>query len=479
MSSKADIKRAGAVPPVSDHVLGLPSLILFALFMVLVALLGGSSRPDPTQIVILRPAIALLLVPLFYMMSREALARGRAPLFLLLALALVMALQTVPLPPSVWHALPGREPVVALDRALGWDEAWRPLSLVPGRTFNALASLAVPLAACLMALVLRLDRATLLWAVFALGVTSAAIGLLQVSGLNFLYLYEFASVGSASGLFANRNHGATLALLTVLTAAYLRFGSPAGREGGGRGIILMGGAAIAVLSTLVSGSRAGLAGLVAVLVLFLAMGLAAGGGARRHGRSEGWLGNPRTRLMLAGAAVLLSLVAVVFLFALFDAIPALDRIAQKGLGDEMRIQLWPVVAEMVRTYSWAGIGFGAFEEAYHIHEPVALMAPLYVNQAHNDLAQFVIEGGAAGLVIVVAAAVWIGRTALRGIGGPNAAAGALFWFGVVLVLAAASAVDYPLRTPLMQLVAMFLLLAFAAGPAVIADDGNRAGGVAR
>lgn len=470
MGSTTEHNRAGARAPSPETAIGLPSLVLFVLFLALVALLGGSSRPDPAQIVVLRPAIALLLIPLFYMMSRDALVRGRTPLMLLLALALVMALQTVPLPPSIWQALPGREPIVALDRALGWDEAWRPLSLVPGRTFNAMASLVVPIAACLMALTFRLDRPAMLWAVFGLGVASAGIGLLQVSGLGMLYFYEFASVGSASGLFANRNHGATLALLTVLTAGYLRFGTPFGRESGGRGAILFAGAAIAALSALVSGSRAGLAGLVAVLVLFVAMFLAAGANGVRRGRTKGFLNKAGGRLLVAGLAAATALGAVIFLFAMFDAIPALDRIAQKGIGDEMRAQLWPAIVEMLRTYNWAGIGFGAFEEAYHIHEPVALMAPQYVNQAHNDLAQFVIEGGLAGLAIVAVAAGWVLRTALRRSGGPMSAVGALYWFGVVLVLVSASAVDYPLRTPLMQLVAMFLLLAFAATPPAPGDS---------
>jgi O-antigen ligase len=250
----------------------------------------------------------------------------------------------------------------------------------------------------------------------------------------------------------------------VLTAGYLRFGTPLGREGGGRGAILFAGAAIAALSALVSGSRAGLAGLVAVLVLFVAMLLAAGANGPRRGRSKGFLTNPGARLLVAGLAALVALGAVIGLFVLFDAIPALDRIAQKGIGDEMRAQLWPVIVEMLRTYNWAGIGFGAFEEAYHIHEPVALMAPQYVNQAHNDLAQFVIEGGVAGLAMVGLAAGWVLRTALRRRGGSMSAVAPLYWFGVVLVLVSASAVDYPLRTPLMQLIAMFLLLAFAATP---------------
>ena len=453
---------------------GFAALIVFALFLTLVALLGGSSRPDPVQIVALRPMAALLLIPVLYTISRSAWMPGRGPIVLLLVLAGVMALQLLPLPPSIWHDLPGRGPIAALDEALGRADHWRPLSLVPGRTLNALASLIVPITACLIALAYRLDRAALLWAVFALGLASSVLGLLQVSGLSFLYFYDFASAGTASGLLANRNHGATLAVITLLTGFFLVVQHGRQSERGLRRAILLGGVAIALLSALVSGSRAGLAALMAAAVLAMAMAFAAGmfpiGGRRRAGRGQAVntvSGRPNTGLVVAAAA--LSLAAVIALFVMFDAIPALDRLAQRGIGDQMRAGLWPVLVEMLRTYTWAGTGFGSFEEVYHIHERTALMAPQYVNQAHNDVAQFLIEGGAAAAGIAVLGAVWVLRRMVRSMRGQWSAARAIYWFGIVLVLFAASAVDYPLRTPLMQVVGVFLLLAFAAE----AEPGSR------
>lgn len=469
--------QAVASQPVPESGLGLPSLVVFALFLGLVALLGGSSRPDPVQIIALRPLAALLLVPVLYVLTRDAIAPGRMPLALLLSLAGLMVLQLIPLPASIWQALPGRAPVAALDEALGRAEAWRPLSLVPGRTFNALSSLIVPLTACLIALAYRLERSTLLWAVFVLGMISGVIGLLQVSGMNFLYFYDFASVGSSSGLFANRNHGATLGAVTVLTGLYLAIQESRDGERGLRRAILMGGVAIAVLSALLSGSRGGLAALLATMVLAVAMALAAGAiplkARPKYGRkTRAELGAGLSAGIVAGAGVL-SLAAVIALFALFDSIPALDRLAERGLGDQMRAGLWPVLGEMIRTYTWAGTGFGSFEEVYHIHEPVTMMAPQYVNQAHNDLAQFTVEGGAAGLAIVVVALGWIVRRLVRAARAPGSALSALYWFGVVLVVGAASAVDYPLRTPLMQVVAVFLVMAFAANRTPAQDRAPR------
>lgn len=483
MASKTVHNQAGASRPLPDSGVGLAALVVFALFLATAALLGGSSRPDPAQIVVLRPLAALLLIPVLYSISRAALMPGRAPLALLLALAALMALQLLPLPPSIWHGLPGRGPVVALDEALGRADQWRPLSMVPGRTLNALASLIVPITACLIALAYQLDRAALLWAVFALGLASSVLGLLQVSGLSFLYFYDFASAGTASGLLANRNHGATLAVITMLTGFFLVVQHGRKSERGLRRAILLGGVAIALLSALVSGSRAGLAALMAAAVLAMAMAFAAGmfplkGGRRSsHGHTvAGTLSRSQAGLVVAAAVV--SLAAVIALFAMFDAIPALERLAERGIGDQMREGLWPVLVEMLRTYSWAGTGFGSFEEVYHIHERTAMMAPQYVNQAHNDVAQFLIEGGAAAAAIAVLGSAWVMRRVLRAMRGQWSAARAIYWFGIVLVLFAASAVDYPLRTPLMQVVGVFLLLAFAAEAAPAngtAEPDGRAG----
>ncbi len=46
-------------------------------------------------------------------------------LVLLGALFLLPLLQLIPLPPSIWTQLPGRETAAQVDRLLGWN-VWRP-----------------------------------------------------------------------------------------------------------------------------------------------------------------------------------------------------------------------------------------------------------------------------------------------------------------------------------------------------------------
>lgn len=87
----------------------------------------------------------------------------------------------------------------------------------------------------------------------------------------------------------------------------------------------------------------------------------------------------------------------------------------------------------------------------------------YVNQAHNDWAQVVIEGGLPALMIAFAAIIWLAGS-IRLIWSRRKAA-AIFWLAIFAILGAASLVDYPLRTPIIQSLALWLAL-------VLADDKN-------
>ena len=135
----------------------------------------------------------------------------RAVLAFAVAIACLIAVHLVPLPPAVWQALPGRELVAANDRLAGLNGVWRPFSLAPGTTWNALYSLLVPFAVLLCGI--QLDRDHLLRLVpviLAIGALSGLIGILQVIGdaSGPLYFYRITNGDSAVGLFSNRNHHA-------------------------------------------------------------------------------------------------------------------------------------------------------------------------------------------------------------------------------------------------------------------------------
>lgn len=438
--------------------------VFLALLALVVAALGGSSRPDAPQLVGLRPLAALFLVPAIYWIDRSKLRDIRTPFILLVVLVAWMAIQLIPLPPGLWQALPGREPLAELGAAVGITDVWRPISMVPVRTLNALASLVVPVAGLLLAAATGVSRRTLLLLLIAIGVLNAMLGILQVTGGNAaaLYFYQITNFGSPVGFFANHNHSAVMSALTLVLIAYCATTPELAFHGSmpriGFAILFL----IVLVTALIGGSRAGL------LTTFVALGVSTAMLAieirrvRRQRKRITEASQPNARPVIVLGSALAALGVMIAIFALSDRIPALDRIATSGTFDDLRWGLLPTLREMIVTYGLFGSGFGSFEEVYHIHEPDSLMISSYVNMAHNDWAQLIIEGGVPAVLLVVALCAWLARSlgAVLG-GGAAGVARMLFWLSVAGILLFASLVDYPLRTPLFQLSAVWLVAIFA------------------
>ncbi|MFZ1742044.1 MAG: O-antigen ligase family protein [Pontixanthobacter sp.] len=433
-----------------------------ALFAIVLALLGGSSRPDAVQNAGLLPLAALFLVPALYYIDRRDLAKFKLPLLLIGAWTAWTALQLVPLPPAIWHALPGREPVEQLDSLLSLESAWRPLSMVPSRGFAALFGMIVPVTALLLARSLSSGKQMILIILIAVGSVNTFVGLAQVISGNSqaLYFYAISNFGSPVGLFANHNHSAVLSSLTLLTIAYyvtrLEFSSVQTWHR----IVLASLFVVTLLVALVGQSRAGL------ITGFLA--LCASGSLLWSHRNRPRPGSRKHREAIplqssyVIAALVIALVGMIASFALFDRIPALSRVAESGTFEDLRWSLFPIVTEMALKFGILGTGFGSFEHVYHIYEPDSLMLPSYVNQAHNDLAQMIIEGGVPALLLLGAFLFWVFQTLREFLRtGSDSVSKLVYWATVFAIILFASMFDYPLRTPLFQMVAVWLVAIFA------------------
>ncbi len=435
-----------------------------ALLAGIVALFGGSSRFDMTQTAALRPLTALLLIPAFYFLDMEKVRPAQSLVIMMGLLISWMLIQVIPLPPLLWQALPEREMIADLDQLLGIEGGWRPISFEPVRGWNAMASMVVPVAALLLALALRANARMLLLLVVGLGLFDALLGLLQVasgrSGL--LYFYAVTNPSSPVGMFANENHSAVFSAIGMLVIARLatdsrRLGEPAWlRLGYMPAFILL------LLALLVSGSRAGFA--AGGLALLAAAAMTLSGIARsrrweRQARLEGWLiGHPRVLLF----AFLLAIIALLSAFFSLERAPGLSAILSQDALEDLRVRILPILEQMIRAYWLFGIGFGSFEEVYHIYEPTALMFRSYLNQAHNDWAQLIIEGGLPAAAILIAFFIWIAN-GMREIllSWKSPLIHLLFWLTAIAIICAASIVDYPLRVPAFQLAAVWLVLALA------------------
>lgn len=99
-----------------------------------------------------------------------------------------------------------------------------------------------------------------------------------------------------------------------------------------------------------------------------------------------------------------------------------------------------------------------------MQEPFELLGPRYINHAHNDWLQFVIEGGAAAALLMVAGAAFAIIRIVRMVGEDKegkATGEAWLGLGLLAVLGVASLVDYPLRVPSIMVLTIIALAMFA------------------
>lgn len=438
--------------------------LAIGLFLTVIALLGGSSRPDPIQNALLRPVIALFFIPALYHLRLADLAPVKWLMTLLGLMVAWMALQLVPLPPELWRSLPDRALIAELDELAGLDGTWRPLSMTPFRGLNSLLGVTVPIAALLLAILMKMTTRTTLLAIAAIGLIDAMFGLLQVAGKSESQFYLFAIThrGAPAGVFANENHSAVFSAVALLSIARFSIDEINPRNPFWLRPALAAAFTFILLDALVTGSRAGLIATFAALVAAVAMAWlkkrksTAGVGVSRQ------VGNlkARGRLIIPAFAAVVALVIAGFVW--LERTPALQNILLIDPSDDLRWSLWPLLTDMANMHWIFGTGFGSFDAVYRIYEPTELLLPAYVNHAHNDWAQLVIEGGLPAVVISLVGLGWLGRTwwvVLRK--SDRKAVNIIFWFAWVSIVGAASIVDYPLRTPIFQCVVIWLLASLA------------------
>lgn len=418
--------------------------LLGALFLGL-WLLGGASRPDvPAQAFVRAMAWVVLAIAILKGLV-PAPRSWSFPLKFLAAVGLVLSAQLLPLPPAVWMELPGRDVIEGAASAIGEGQPWRPLSMSPYATINALSALIIPLVVLILAA--RLDRA-LQWrmATIILGAVgaSALLGVTEFAGVAFDYPLINDIGGLMSANFANRNHFALfLAIGCALLPTLLFRRNPSWPMlGAGVGLLV-----VLILAVLSSGSRAGTALVLIATVIGLLLVKSDLVSKSRH--------IPRgTTLTIVVGSVALLAGAVWLSFSLGRA-AAIDRAFAMEAGADLRTQALPVVLGMAARYFPAGTGYGTFDPVYRISEPDALLNPLYFNHAHNDWLEVLLDGGILGLALILVAVVWLAIRSYR------------VWFGqahdgdrlaklgsaVLLLICLASLVDYPARTPLVMAVA--------------------------
>ena len=424
---------------------------LLIAFLAILWVAGGASRADVLGQSAVRFSAWTIIAVAILALPRVDWRAVKEPAIILGAAALLVALQLVPLPPAVWSELPGRAIFTEAAVLTGSTQPWRPLSISPSGTANALGSLIVPAVVLLLAANLtREQHWQIAIFVLALVAAGAVLGVLQFSGASFDNPFTNDMPGDVSGNFANRNHFALfLAMGCVLSLAWAFRARAAGwRVAAGFGLLT-----ILVLMILATGSRSGvIVGLFAIVLAFIAF---------RDRVVQQLKRMPHKLAMPLVAGVVCVMVALVALSIGLDRAASIDRVGMMETDADLRFRIWPVVLNMAQHYFPAGSGFGAFDQVFRISEPDHLLYPRYINLAHNDWAQLTLEGGMLGMILFALILFWFATRSVRAWSSAEAESSSRLFARVGSIIISlvlfASITDYPARTPIVM-----ALLALAA-----------------
>jgi len=436
-------------------------------WLVIVFAAGGSARGDVQSLVFLQTlAFIVLGAGLFSIRRRHLRAHGILFVFAA-AIGLLMALHLVPLPPALWRSLPGRELPGAIDDAVSLSGAWRPLTMTPQATREALWSLINPLAVLVLGVQMRArEQSRLVAILLALGLASGFLALVQIASPDTgpAYLYRITNNGSAVGLFANRNHQAVfLAMLIPHALAWRRLASDGRRVAAHGQWLEWLPAAVYLLFivplVLVTGSRSGTiiaaAALLAAPALFWKLDDTGGASGRGSAKPTG----PGTARLAAGFAAVLTICT---LAAVLGRALSFERFFAQPMLDDMRVRILPTVYTMIESFFPVGAGFGSFPQVYQVYESDALLAPTYMNHAHNDWLELAFEGGLPAVLLLVSALIAVFAAGLRRSFAPgvDVQRRLLARLGAVSLvqLAIASLSDYPVRVPSLAAFAVLAML---------------------
>lgn len=371
-----------------------PSALLIAI-LVLAPLIQGGNRP----LALLALEFLAVLLMLTLVKSPHFLHQLGKPFIGLLALMVLLpVLQLLPLPFSFWDGLGAhREYAGALRAAIEYggfnlaDNTSRALSLIPANTEYALLALIPPLVVFLCCVGMTTRQLRALVPVFL------AVAAIQA----VIALGEYGIGRSANGTYANRDHLAGLLEMALpvslaLLASSFGYVLPMQRQH----------------RSLRNRIRAWLYSYCnrTAVYAFLSLGLLLGLIFTQS----------RTGVMLAMLITLLSAIAYatrlggrnvygmvgtytaagLSLAILIGLVPVLDRFVLTDHLQDARWTIYASVYQVIGEFLPFGSGMGTFAEVFQRYQPAELSG-VFINRAHNDYLEWIMEGGVLAAVIIV------------------------------------------------------------------------------
>jgi O-antigen ligase len=420
------------------------------LYLLACLLLGGSAQGVWQNALLQIGGLAIIVWAAAWPPADVFPRSARPVMWIAVAALAVVALQCVPLPPSIWvHG--ARQSIADGYALLGQPVPALPLSLAPYKSLSSVLGLIPPMAIFCAITRLRAYRSTWL-AIALLGGTIAGIllGILQVVGTAAnprWYLYPETNFGAAVGFFANANHMAMLLVIALPFSAAI--GSARSQRSLQRASALL----------------AALAG----VGLLLLMGIALNGSIAAFALAPPVLAasalilfrpSPALRKIIGFVAVAMLAIGLVLLSTSSIGATKVGSDARESVAS--RTEILRTTGRAIADYFPAGSGLGSFRQVYRTYESPDSVTNEYVIHAHNDYAELILELGAAGLVLMAMFLAWWGAAVWGvwgcGEGGPYVRAASI----ASAVLLTHSLVEFPLRTAALAVV-------FAMCVALLAD----------
>ncbi|WP_400765553.1 O-antigen ligase family protein [Methylosinus sporium] len=394
---------------------------------------GGATQKGGVSDVVVQLAALPLLALVLPDVGRRLATRGWVAVLLGVVIA-VPLLQLIPLAPSVWSRLPGRDAIADTYRIAELAPPWLGLSVAPWATSMSLLALTAPIAIFLGVMSCHADeRRRLMLLAVCIGVATVLLEVMQVvqgpkSALRF---YSPADVG----LFVNKNHTAAFLYSLTPLAAYALERYLSRRSAYGV-IAVFALFMLFTLGLMMTASRAAL--LFGLSSAALAYALILGdrlGGARA--------GKAAIYFVIAPALIVTGLLA-----PYFGLSQIIDRLTGEDVAADVRWTVLRVSFETMQGFFPLGSGLGTFDRVYPLYEPTSVILPAIVNHAHNDIVELAMELGLVGALLVLC---WLAATmiaAVRNFSESDVALRKERFAALIVVglLFAHSTIDYPLRT---------------------------------
>jgi len=339
------------------------------------------------------------------------------PLLLWLIWLAWIYFQTVPLAPDLLATLAPTTAhfyATAFPQA-GVDQAW-PISVLPERTKQQLLLSLGYFSLYVLVLGLARDRKRLklLGQVVVFSALAQAIygGVMTLTGMEYgFFEKKTAYLGFATGTFVNRNHlagylelGAAMAIGLILADLKMTDTSTWKKR------------LLAVLDFLFS-TRLRVRVFLAIIVVGLVLTRSRGGNMAFFTAlivlAPTYLFFKERQLFVKSAILFMSLLAVdVWIVSGWFGLEKLAiRLEQTNAQTEVRSYAFKAYPELMDEYSRAGSGMGTFAAVFGKNQPDDVYG--YFDHAHNDYAEFVIEAGVPGTLILALLVGLSGLHALR------------------------------------------------------------------